>query len=208
MKTEEKRKAVKDVKNPNHPKKGSRITVDPIRRLEDIKAIKSILSDKPRDLLLFTMGINNGLRVGDLLRLKVKDVRHLKENDGFNIWEKKTEKDNILMVNKAVFKSLKYYLEKVNPDDEDFLFASRKTNEPISIQAVNALIKKWTKSINLQGNYGSHSLRKTFGYIHRTVHGTSWEHLADRFNHSTPAVTRHYLGITKDEVKNILLKEI
>jgi len=196
------------VRNPNHPKKGSRITVDPIRRLEDIKSIKRVLSDKPRDLLLFTLGINSGLRTGDLLRLKVKDVRHLKEKDGSNIWEKKTEKDNILMVNKAVFKSLKYYLEKVNPDDEDFLFASRKTNEPISIQAVNALIKKWTKSINLQGNYGSHSLRKTFGYIHRTVHGTSWEHLADRFNHSTPAVTRHYLGITKDEVKNILLKEI
>src|SRR3990172_2039305 len=208
MKTGDEKKAVKKRMNPNHPKKGSKIAAEPIRCKKDIEAIKSILFDKPRDLLLFTMGINNGLRVGDLLRLKVKDVRHLKENDGFNIWEKKTEKDNILMVNKAVFKSLKYYLEKVNPDDEDFLFASRKTNEPISIQAVNALIKKWTKSINLQGNYGSHSLRKTFGYIHRTVHGTSWEHLADRFNHSTPAVTRHYLGITKDEVKNILLKEI
>ena len=162
------------VRNPNHPKKGSRITVDPIRRLEDIKSIKRVLSDKPRDLLLFTLGINSGLRTGDLLRLKVKDVRHLKEKDGSNIWEKKTEKDNILMVNKAVFKSLKYYLEKVNPDDEDFLFASRKTNEPISIQAVNALIKKWTKTINLKGNFGSHSLRKTFGFIHRTVHGTSW----------------------------------
>src|SRR3990172_6636700 len=79
MKTEEKRKDGKDVKNPNHPKKGSRITVDPIRRLEDIKAIKSILSDKPRDLLLFAMGVNSGLRAGDLLRLKVKDVRHLEK---------------------------------------------------------------------------------------------------------------------------------
>jgi hypothetical protein len=36
----------------------------------------------------------------------------------------------------------------------------------------------------------------------------SWEILADRYNHSTPAVTRHYLGITKDEVRKILLNEI
>jgi len=58
----------------NHPKKGQRITVEPIRDEKDIKSIKSLLSDKPRDLLLFTMGINNGLRIGDLLRLKVKEM--------------------------------------------------------------------------------------------------------------------------------------
>ncbi|KXB09031.1 integrase, partial [candidate division MSBL1 archaeon SCGC-AAA385M11] len=50
----------------NHPEKGSNITVEPIRRLEDIKAIKKLLANSPRDYLLFTMGINNGLRVGDL----------------------------------------------------------------------------------------------------------------------------------------------
>jgi len=50
------------MKNTNHPKKGSRITVEPIRKIEDIKSIKKLLSDRPRDHLLFTMGINNGLR--------------------------------------------------------------------------------------------------------------------------------------------------
>jgi integrase len=60
--------------NANHPKKGSTTKVEPIRRLEDIKAIKKLLADKPRDLLLFTMGVNNGLRIGDLLQLRVKDV--------------------------------------------------------------------------------------------------------------------------------------
>jgi len=47
-------------KNPNHPRKGREIRVDPIRRSEDIQAIKQLLSGTPRDLLLFTMGINNG----------------------------------------------------------------------------------------------------------------------------------------------------
>ena len=208
MKTGEEKKAVKKRMNLNHPKMGSKIAVLPIQRVEDIKAIKSMLSDKPRDLLLFTMGINNGLRAGDLLRRKVNEVRHLKEGDSIIIEEHKTKKKNVLMVNKPVYKALRNYLEKVNPDDEDFLFPSRKSNEPIMIQAVNALIKKWTKAINLNGNYGAHTLRKTFGYIQRTEHGVSWEILADRFKHSTPAVTRDYLGITKDEVRKILLNEI
>jgi len=154
------------------------------------------------------MGVNNGLRVSDLLRLKAKDVRHLKEGDYITIRESKTGKENILMVNKAVHKALRSYFERVNPDDEDFLFASRKSKEPLVIQAVNALVKKWTKSINLKGNYGAHTLRKTFGYIQRTIYQVGFEVLAKRFNHSSPAVTMRYLGIADKEVNGILKNEI
>ena len=52
--------------NPNHPKKGDRIAVDPIRKTKDIKAIRMLTAENPRDHLLFIMGINNGLRAGDL----------------------------------------------------------------------------------------------------------------------------------------------
>ena len=208
MKKKAERSGLEKARNPNHPEKGDTIRVDPIRRLEDVKAIKEILSDRPRDLLLFTMGVNNGLRVGDLLRLKVKDVRHLKEGDSILIRESKTKKENILMVNKAVHKALRNYLEEVDPDDEDFLFASRKSKEPLLIQAVNALVKKWTKAINLKGNFGAHTLRKTFGYIQRTMYKVGFEVLAKRFNHSSPAVTMRYLGITDKEVNGILRNEI
>ena len=48
--------------NSNHPRKGSTIKVEPIKRLKDLKAIKKLLQDKPRDLCLFTIGINTNLR--------------------------------------------------------------------------------------------------------------------------------------------------
>ncbi|MFN2268132.1 MAG: hypothetical protein ABR533_07630 [Desulfonatronovibrio sp.] len=76
----------------NHPQKGSSIKVEPIRNLEDIKAIKQLLQNKPRDLLLFTMGINNGLRIGDILKLKVKQVQGLKPGEVLRIREQKTDK--------------------------------------------------------------------------------------------------------------------
>ena len=43
--------------NHNHPPRGSRITVDPIRDSKDIETIKRLLWDRPTDLLLFVMGI-------------------------------------------------------------------------------------------------------------------------------------------------------
>ena len=200
---------MKSVKNPNHPKKGSCITVDPIRKLKDVKAISKLLSDNPRDLLLFTVGVNNGLRVGDLLKLKVKDVADMKAGDTITIREGKTNKNNVLVVNKAVYKALKNYLDKVKPDDEDYLFASKKAKgSPLKIETVNRLIKEWCKVINLKSNYGAHTLRKTFGYIQRTVYGVGFEVLAKRFNHSSPAVTMRYLGIEDKEIYDILMNEI
>ncbi len=196
-------------RNPNHPGKGRQIRVDPLRRTEDIQAIKLILSGTPRDLLLFTMGINNGLRAGDLLTVKVKDVKSLKPGEFITIKEKKTGKQNILMVNKFVHKTLKNYLDKIQPADSDYLFASRKTKAPLTIQAVNAMIKRWTRAINLDhGNYGAHTLRKTFGFMQRTKHGVGFEVLAKRFNHSSPTTTMRYLGLTSDEVNEVLMNEI
>jgi len=193
----------------NHPEKGSQIRVEPIKKLEDIKAIKKFLSGKPRDLLLFTMGINNGLRISDLLSIKVAQVRHLKPGEYINIKESKTGKQNILMVNKAVHKALKNYLDTAQPDDEEYLFASRQGGErPVTAQRVHQMVKSWTKAFNLPGNYGTHTLRKTFGYIQRTHYGTGFEILAKRFNHNSPAVTMRYLGLSSDEVNGILLNEI
>ena len=196
------------IKNPNHPAKGSRITVEPIRRLADIKSIKKLITDNPRNHLLFVLGINNGLRVGDLLKLKINDVRKLKPGQSIVIRECKTGKNNILMINKTVYKALRIFLENAGPDDGEYLFASRKTKRPLTIQSVNALVKKWAREINLSGNYGAHTLRKTFGYIQRTEFGVGFEVLSKRFNHTSPAVTMRYLGLTSDEVNDVLMNEI
>ncbi len=199
---------MKKGENFNGPKKGSRMTVEPIRRLKDIQAISKMLSDSSRNHLLFIMGINNGLRTGDLLRLKVGDVRYKRIGEAIKIMEGKTKKENILVINKTVHKALHVHLEKVKPEDNEFLFKSRKGDRPITIQCVNNLIKKWTNSINLKGNYGAHSLRKTWGYIQRTQYGAGYEVICKRFNHSSPAITMRYLGIEDKEVQSILMNEV
>ena len=199
---------MKKGENYNSPKVGSKIAVDPIRRMKDIQSISKMLSDNPRNNLLFVMGTNNGLRTGDLLKLKVSNVKGMKVGDTLIIKEGKTGKRNMLVMNKSIHKSLQIYLEALKPMDDDFLFASRKGKRSITIQCVNNMVKKWASEINLKGNYGAHSLRKTWGYVQRTVYGVGFEILCKRFNHSSPAITMRYLGIEDKEVQNILMNEV
>jgi integrase len=194
--------------NTNHPRKGSNITVEPIRRIEDIKSIKKLLAGNPRDFLLFTMGINNGLRIGDLLKLKVRNVQGVKPGETVRVREQKTGKDNVLVINKATHKALQDYLDQNELDLDDYLFQSQKGKGPLSVSYVNRLVKSWCRQINLRGNYGTHTLRKTFGYIQRIQYGVGFELLCKRFNHSSPAVTMRYLGIEDKEVNGILMNEI
>ncbi len=49
--------------------------VEPIKSIEYIQNIKQILSKKPRNALLFSFGINSGLRIAGILSLDVKDVK-------------------------------------------------------------------------------------------------------------------------------------
>ncbi len=199
---------MKKGENYNAIKKGSKMTVDPIRMMKDIQAISKLLSVNPRNHLLFVMGTNNGLRTGDLLKLKVGNVKGMKVGDTLIINEGKTGKRNILVMNKSIHKSLQIYLEALKPMDDDYLFASRKRGGAITVQCVNNMVKQWTRTINLKGNYGAHSLRKTWGYVQRTTYGVGFEILCKRFNHSSPAITMRYLGIEDKEVQNILMNEV
>ncbi len=183
--------------------------VQPITNVKDIKAIKNFLNNFPRDKMLFIMGINSGLRVQDLLSLKVKDVSTKELNSCLSIKEKKTNKENVLVFNKEIFQAVQNYLQYANPEPQHYLFKSRKgRNAPLTTYAITMMVKKWTSWINLDGNFGAHTLRKTWTYHQRKTFGVSWEILSKRLNHSTPSVTRRYLGIQDEEVEEILLNQL
>ena len=142
-------------------KKVSNLTVEPIRKQKDIRSISRLIKSNPRNHLLFILGINNGLRMIDLVRIKYHQVEGLKPGAVIKIVESKTGKTNVLVINKSVHKGLQLYIKEVNPDPDDYLFKSRKGNGHISSQSVGRLIRSWCSAINLKGQYGSHSLRKT-----------------------------------------------
>lgn len=193
----------------NRPKNGSVITVDPIRNPKDIQTIKKLIYDKPRDYFLFVFGINTGLRISDILYLKVCALWELEIGDNLQIRESKTKKLNIIRINKPIKKAFDYFVKETRPRINDYIFKSRKGNKPLSMAYVNYLIKAWTSQINLKsGNFGARTLRKTWGYQQRKAFGTPIELISKRYNHASPAVTMRYIGIQKEEIEEILDNEI
>ncbi len=192
--------------NPNHPKKGDNIRVDPIKELKDIKSIKKLLHDKPRDLCLFTLGINTNLRASDLLRITAGMVKDMKPGDELTLKEKKTGKHRRITMNKAVVSVIQALLKSREYKDGEPLFVGQRGC--LTVPSVNRLVKQWCRSINLKGNYGSHTLRKTFGYHQRVTFGVGLPELVDIFNHSSQKETMNYLCIQPEEVRNVYLNEL
>lgn len=195
--------------NPNHPKRGDSTRVDPIRSEKDIRTIKKLLADRPRDLCLFVLGINTNLRASDLTRISVGQVRHLQPGEHFTIREQKTAKERRVTINKAVYEAIQRLIKSLpNAEDTSPLFQSRKGSQKLCVPYLNALVKGWCRAVNLKGNYGSHTLRKTFGYIHRTVHNTDIPTLMSLYNHSTQKQTLAYLGIQEADIQEAYMREI
>jgi len=193
-------------KNPNHPKAGSKIKVEPIRKEKDIKLIKKMLQDKPRDLCLFTLGINTNLRASDLLQIKAGMVRHLQSGDDLEINERKTRKPRRVTLNKTCIDAIQSLLQSRDYDDDEPLFVGQRGR--LTVPSINRLVKQWCKTINLRGNYGSHTLRKTWGYHQRVRFGTDIPRLMVCFNHSTQRQTLDYLCIQPEEIKDVYANEL
>jgi integrase len=188
-------------------------TVEPIRSKEKIYAIKQyILSDKynqeyqARDYLLFVFGINSALRISDLLSLKIKDVIDSQGEikDSFKIKTKKTKKEMKILINDSVRKALKFYLDKEKfPDPNDYIFKTRTGQNLDRIRAW-VLIKKWVKAVGLDPSiYGTHTLRKSWGYHSRKNFGIPIELISEKLGHKSNAITKRYIGISQEEINNI-----
>jgi integrase len=193
--------------NFNHPARGSTTTVGPIKEMKDIKSIKKLLADNLRNLCLFILGINTNLRACDLLGIKAGDVKNLKPGDDLRLREKKTGKIRLIPLNKAVVNSIQDLLKSRQYNDDDPLFMGREG--PLTVPTVTALVKSWCRAINLNGgNYGAHTLRKTFGYHQRVTFGAGLPELMVCFNHSSQRQTLDYLCVQPEEIKNIYMNEI
>lgn len=198
--------AMEKGKNNNRPAKGSKISVEPIRNLKDIETIKKLLAGNPRNLCLFTLGINTNLRASDLLDIRARQVRGLKTMDEITLTEKKTRKFRRINLNKPCIDAINQLLASKSYQDDDYLFTGQRGR--MTVPYLNYLVKTWCRQIHLKGNYGSHTLRKTWGYIQRTHFGHSLPELMVVFGHATQRQTLTYLCIQPEEIKKIYANEI
>ena len=178
-------------------------TVEPIRSKKDIEKVEKLLAKQSkRDLLLFNIGTNCGLRISDILRLNVSDVRN---KAYIQIVEKKTGKFKKFPIN-AKLKPLIDEFVKGRRDKEPLFLSHWKHR--LDRSTAYYMIKDACKRAGLEEKIGTHSLRKTFGY-HHYKQFKDIVILQKIFNHSSPQITMRYIGIEQDQIddscKNFVL---
>lgn len=164
--------------------------VEPIRSIEKIDEMKKFLVTD-RNVMLFTLGINSGLRISDIIKLTVDDVK-----EEIIVREKKTGKIKQFKLNPDVFAKLKEYASRCTK----WLFPSRKGDKPISTVQAWRIIKSAAEKCSLE-HIGTHSMRKSFGY-HAYRMGVPIGYLMSAFNHSSESITMRYIGIVQEELND------
>jgi integrase len=182
--------------------------VEPIRKKSDLEDIKRILKGRSlRDYALFVLGINSGLRISDLLSLKVEDVldpgsRRLKIADRIRMREKKTGKVKDFPLNTPARSALSEYLNTRRPDKGDPLFPSRKGKGPLTTRQAHRILSDAAKEVGIHERIGTHTMRKTFCY-HAYKKGVDISRLQKLLNHSSQTETLRYMGILRDDLDQI-----
>lgn len=190
--------------------------VQPLRSLTSIERMKKVLRQRNiRDYTLFILGIYTGLRISDLLKLKVDDVSYrqgtkLVIREQLSLRERKTGKAKIIILNKEARSALRSYLGKRMPPGSCPVFVSRKPGEenqpkPIGRWQAHHILNRAAREAGIRDRIGTHTLRKTFGY-HNYRKGVDLTMLQKILNHSSPAVTLAYIGFTQDEINDVYIK--
>ena len=187
--------------------KGQRTTTTSM----DWDDFKSLISKLERDkeykfCLLISIGVFTGLRISDLLQLRFNQFDN---SEILNIQEQKTKKVRKIKINP----DLKVIVERVRlkmgvVDLGTLIFVNKYGTKPIDKSYVNVKLKELLKQYNIHvdGNASSHLFRKTLGNRVLRLNNYSNESvilLMDLFSHSSPAVTKRYLGIREKEIYDV-----
>lgn len=167
-------------------------TVEPIRDIGTIWDMAEYLGEKnERNKIMFLFGIYVGIRISDILKFKVRDVR---DKSYVVIREQKTKKEKAFPINDELRPLLNRYIK--GKADYEWLFPSRQGDKPIGRKQAYNIINNAGRRFGLE-RIGTHTMRKTFGYhFYQQTHDIV--KLQKILNHSDFHITLRYIGMEQD----------
>ena len=179
---------------------------EPIRSYEDFAAIQNYFLEQGRirDWAMWTIGVSLGLRISDLLSLKIHSLLN-DDKKTFRkrlvVVEQKTSKVNNCLITEAVVNAATRLFDSMNWEFEldDYLFKSKKTKGKMFEEYGWKILSDAGKALNLPIVIGSHTMRKSFANIAACVDKSSIDmnsitKIQGLLNHADQRVTMKYLG--------------
>lgn len=147
-----------------------------------------------------TLQANIGLRIGDIINLKLSNIIKDGSRLRLDIKEKKTNKKREFTVPTEIYTYLQSYALENNIRPNQKLFN-------ITVRQVQKHLKITVEYLGLDG-IGTHSFRKFFAVSIYNDNEYNVELVRQLLQHSSVAVTQHYLSVSPQIVEEALLKHI
>jgi len=177
-----------------------------------LKLLKA--DDKHETRLMFAIGFYTGLRISDILRLTWGQITSGTE---VMVIEKKTGKSRRIQINPdlalIIKEARKWAAERgAAPSPGEHLFTSKRgpsIGSPLTVMGANIRIRETLEEYGIKTqNSSSHCLRKTFARRVYEANGRTEDALillSQILNHTGPAMTRKYIGLTREVVAEAYL---
>lgn len=174
---------------------------------EEVSAILKVTENLKHRAILMTI-YSAGLRIGELVKLKVKDIDSKRMQ--IRIEQGKGKKDRYSILSQRTLEILRQYVKQENPFE--YLFEGQgSTIErplPYSARSIQALLKQSLKKTGIKKKVTVHTLRHSFA-THLLENGTDLRYIQALLGHESPKTTQIYTHITTkgfDQIKSPLDK--
>lgn len=158
------------------------------------------LRPNPRIAAVLTAEANLGMRVGDILRLRIADIIKDGGRLRLNVKEEKTGKRRTFSVPVEVYEFLKSYAARNGIPDTERLF-------PITERAVQKHLKDVCDVLGYT-NISTHSFRKWYATDIYNNSGHDIVLVQHLLQHSSPATTRRYIGISDEKIEAAIARHV
>lgn len=160
-----------------------------------------------RNYMMLVFGCTVGDRRSDLLNARIYDVVNSDGTvkDYYEAYEKKTGKLTKNKITPICKEAIQLYLKnEPNYNFDDYLIKSQKGGK-MSVQQMWRILNEAGNKNGLKQNIGTHTLRKTYGYMARKANPNDsvMDTLQAKYRHSDQRITKTYLTITQNEIDEL-----
>lgn len=189
------------------PKKGKRLPkyfeYNELEELFKVPDLNTPLGE--RNILILEMLYASGMRVGELVSIKISDINH--SNKTIRILGK-GNKERLVYYNNITEKRLKNYLEngrcKLNKNNNEYLFLN-ENGGILTTRGVEYILNKIIDNTSLTKHLTPHMLRHSFA-THLLNEGCDLLSVQELLGHESLSATNIYTHITNDRIKDVYLK--
>ena len=182
-----------DIKYSKVPKK-----IPAVLAKEEVKRLFDAVKN-PKHKLMVQLMYSAGLRVSELLNVRLKDL-DLNKNYGW-VRKGKGNKDRLFIIADSIKDKIKQLIEQERLSNEDFLFSNNRKMQ-YSARTVQQIIKSAAKKAKIDREIHPHTLRHSFA-THLIENGYSVSEVQALLGHKSPETTFIYVHTASPNMINI-----